>query len=126
MSCVFIDKKEPRPLANPEKSCGSPKNSYFCPSSGPVERHGELCQVSVAMRLWRAADCGHDPKGMERNIRDQALLKALLNRVQWGHSVGIRWAQAESQSLLTIFVYETGERKPLSVPLFPEQRLELC
>jgi hypothetical protein len=64
---------------------------------------------------------------MERNIRDQALLKPLLNRVQWGHGVGIRWAQAESQSLLTIFVYETGERKPsLTGPLFPEQRLELC
>ena len=64
---------------------------------------------------------------MERNIRDQALLKPLLNRVQWGHGVGIRWAQAESQSLLNIFVYEMSERKPsLTGPLFPEQRLELC
>lgn len=57
---VFTDKKT-RPLVDPEKSLGAHKDSYFCPSSGPVDRHRELCQVSLTTRLYRAADRGHDP-----------------------------------------------------------------
>ena len=80
---VFTDKKT-RPLVDTEKSLGAHKDYYFCPSSGPVDRHGELCQVSLTTRLHRAAARGRDPWDMERTIKGQALSVPLPKRVQWG------------------------------------------
>lgn len=71
--CVFRDKKEPRPLADPEKPLRPHKDYIYVLPLGLWRHCGELCQFSLDARLCRAPDCGHNQKGMNRTITDQAL-----------------------------------------------------